>query len=65
MVNVNAIGNFMQIVKKATCVVPIAQYNSNDSLTASMSFVQSRLNNLYEPLTYRPRLKKAYDPNFG
>jgi len=29
----NAIVNFIQIVKKATCVMTLTQYNSNDSLT--------------------------------
>ena len=33
LVNVNAVVNFAQIVKKATCLMTIAQYNANNNLS--------------------------------
>jgi len=45
LVNMNAIVIFSQIVKKATCLMTITQYNSNNSLTL-VSF--EKINNLDE-----------------
>ena len=43
----NAIVNFAQIVKKATCLMTITQYNSNNSLTPELKWTSfEKINNL-------------------
>ena len=59
LVNVNVTVNFVQIVKKATCLMTTAQYNSNNSLTLEFNELLSKKEIIWmNSLTYRSKLQK-------
>ena len=61
LVNLNAIVNFAQIVKKATCLITITQYNSNNSLTPEFKWdLFEKRNNLNELVNIPTKAEEGF-----